>query len=119
MKGIGNTSPKSNGHMSPISPPGNASPMTTSPPQSSSSSVAAAAAAAVNNVGTHALPGQNPPSHEVLANFFQSLLKTSSGSTTSTGGGGSPTSASILNGQPNSSRTLKDLDVMREYTASK
>ncbi|KAI8389480.1 dynein light intermediate chain-domain-containing protein [Blakeslea trispora] len=112
MKGIGNTSPKSNGHMSPVSPPGgNVSPSIGAPSSSSAAAAAAAAAATVNNVG-NALPGQNPASHEVLANFFQSLLKTSGGS------GTSPASANILNGQPNS-RTHKDLDVMREYTASK
>ncbi|KAI8056302.1 dynein light intermediate chain-domain-containing protein [Gilbertella persicaria] len=68
---------------------------------------------AVNN---NSNSGQNAPSHEVLANFFQSLLKTSGGAS-SGGGTGSPTSASILNSQPNG-RTHKDLDVMKQYTAS-
>ncbi|KAL0142995.1 dynein light intermediate chain-domain-containing protein [Mucor lusitanicus] len=106
MKGINNK----NGHKSPLSSPGggNNGSMPTTIPNAASMSVSPTSASQ-----------QNAPSHEVLANFFQSLLKNSSGTS---GGGGSPTSATSPlggpGGQPNG-RSHKELDVMRQYTASK
>lgn len=117
MKGInGNSSSKStNGHMSPLtaSPGGLNSNIINNTP---SSATAAAAVAAAASSSTNNGAGQNAPSHEVLANFFQSLLKTSSNN-----GAGSPTTSGPVSpgGQPNGRSSHKDLDVMRQYTVSK
>lgn len=121
MKGIngnGNSASKSsNGHMSPLpaSPGGglNTNNNTNNTPSSATAAAAVAAASSSSNIAA----GQNAPSHEVLANFFQSLLKTSSNS----GGSGSPTTAGPTSpgGQPNGRSSHKDLDVMRQYTVSK
>ncbi|KAG1123290.1 hypothetical protein G6F42_010687 [Rhizopus arrhizus] len=113
MKGINNK----NGHMSPLSSPGGGNngsiPATTG-------AIPNAAAISSSPVGAGQ---QNAPSHEVLANFFQSLLKNSSGTGGGGGGGGgSPTSVTSPlggpGGQPNG-RSHKELDMMRQYTASK
>lgn len=105
----------------------------------SSAAAAAAASATATSPNSTNAPGQNGgPSHEVLANFFQSLLskKASSGGGVSPTGPASPGS-SLLNGpggQPNGRSedptsyrrpaitrkdVHKELDRMRQYTASK
>ncbi|GAA5814649.1 hypothetical protein MFLAVUS_008148 [Mucor flavus] len=73
-------------------------PISTTP---SSAAAAAAVAAATSTSPSSAMNGQNGPSHEVLANFFQSLLskKASSGGAASPTGSPSPGS-SLLNGGP-------------------
>ncbi|KAI8884723.1 DLIC-domain-containing protein, partial [Backusella circina FSU 941] len=113
--------------------------MVASPVSSSSAAAAAAVAAAAssNSPLNNAAATQNGPSHEVLANFFQSLLSKKAST-----GGGSPTTAtspasSLLNGggqsngkveehaatyrRPTISRkdVHKELDRMKQYTASK
>ncbi|KAI8640521.1 dynein light intermediate chain-domain-containing protein [Parasitella parasitica] len=110
MKGINNK----NGHMaSPLSPTGANSVM----PVSTAGAPAAAALASTAPALSTNSSQQNAPSHEVLANFFQSLLKNSSGT------GSSPTSATSPlggpGGQPNGRNNHKELDMMRQYTASK
>jgi hypothetical protein len=112
MKGINGTNSKStNGHMSPLpASPGGLNNTNNTPSSATAAAAVAAASSSSNNAA-----GQNAPSHEVLANFFQSLLKTSSNS------GGSPTTVgpTTPGGQPNGRSSHKDLDVMRQYTVSK
>ncbi|CAO3656066.1 unnamed protein product [Mucor fragilis] len=117
LKGINNK----NGHMSPLSSPGGGNHGST---PTASGAIPNAASMSVSPTSPSQ---QNAPSHEVLANFFQSLLKNSSGTAGSTGGGGggtggSPTSATSPlggpGGQPNG-RNHKELGAMRQYTASK
>ncbi|CEP17875.1 hypothetical protein [Parasitella parasitica] len=110
MKGINNN----NGHIaSPLSPTAGNGVISTSAAGTPTAAALGSSPALPTNSSQ-----QNAPSHEVLANFFQSLLKNSSGT-----GGGSPTSATSPlggpGGQPNGRNNHKELDMMRQYTASK
>jgi dynein light intermediate chain 1 len=109
--------------------------------QQAAAAAVAQASGGISQQNSNGAGGQNGPSHEVLANFFQSLLskKASSGGQ----GGQSPTGtgspgSSLLNGsspvgQPNGRSedptsyrrpaitrkdVHKELDRMRQYTAS-
>lgn len=68
---------------------------------------------------TSSVNPNNAPSHEVIANFFQSLLKNSSGGPGSPTTLNSPSSGAMLSaGATNNRSSSKDLEMMRQYTST-